>query len=171
MFRRAEVRLYDIMHGTLNKFGRREAVQVLFGVGWIFYGISLCLEPPRNVPGLFQVTNFVHPYIYGGIWIASGGIAVASAAGKGRKIDRWGFAAAIFPPLLRGTISVASWVALQFGWEAGDPRGWATAIVWAVVGAVIQVVAGWPEPSVTVPTRRNFFQQDADGDGLSNKRV
>lgn len=169
MIRRAEHRLYRTLHNRLSAFGRREAFQLLFGAAWIFYGISIILEPPRNLPGLFQVTNYIHPAIYGGMWIVSGCIAMTAGMNKGRKIDRWGFAALIVPPLLRGVVSVLSWIGLLLGWDSGDPRGWSSALIWISSALAIQIVAGWPEPHVTVPGRRHFFLQELDEVGPSTK--
>lgn len=164
MIRKAEARFYDRIHDRLDNYGRREAVQLLFGTGWIFYGISIIMEPPRNIAGLFQVTNFVDPVIYGGMWILTGVLGIAAVTNRERRIGTYGFVALILMPLLRGLISLASWVGLMFGWDAGDPRGWATAIIWAVIASVIQIVAGWPEEHVKVPSRRHFFSQLEEGD-------
>ncbi|GAA4799482.1 hypothetical protein [Streptomyces ziwulingensis] len=122
-----------------RKFGRRGAFLFSFGCLWTLYGFGQLMEPLPDTSGI-QLLLHIRPldwWAWG--WIACGILAiVASPLSQGRD---W-FA---FPALL---LIVAPWMCsyLVSWWPLGDnPRGWVTALIWAVAAVPVIVVAGWRE--------------------------
>jgi hypothetical protein len=120
--------------------GRRGTFLASFGTLWALYGFGQLMEPLPDTRGIRTLLHLMPLDAWAGCWIACGLIAIAaSPLPQGR--DWIGF-----PALL---LIVAPWMGsyLVSWWPLGDnPRGWVTALIWAVAAVPVIVVAGWREP-------------------------
>lgn len=128
----------------------RAQVLVLIGVAWAAYGASVIVAPDRL--GSLAPHEHVPAGVRGVAWVVTGAVALAVAfRSRHSTCDHWGFTALVIMPLTRMVshlLDFAFW-ALP-GWPDGSPRGWAPAIVWAVVTDLIIVIGASlpPEPLV-----------------------
>ncbi|GAA2456858.1 hypothetical protein [Streptomyces macrosporus] len=102
--------------------GRRGTALVILGTGKMAYGAGFLVDPP-SPHGLDLLTRFCDLTHWSWLWIACGAVTLASAfVPVGR--DRWGFVAALVPPVvwgtayltafLSGTYSRGVWLALWY---------------------------------------------------------
>lgn len=123
-----------------RRLGRRGAILLSFGSLWALYGFGQLMEPLPSNNGVRILLHLMPLDAWAWCWIACGITAIAaSPLPQGR--DWFGF-----PALL---LIVAPWMCsyLVSWWPLGDnPRGWVTALIWAVAAVPVIVVAGWQEP-------------------------
>ncbi|MFF2101000.1 hypothetical protein [Streptomyces sp. NPDC058202] len=120
--------------------GRRGAFLASFGGLWALYGFGQLMEPLPDTHGIRTLLHLMPLDAWAWCWIVAGLVAItASPLPQGR--DWYGF-----PALL---LIVVPWMCsyLVSWWPLGDnPRGWVTALIWAVAAVPVMVAAGWREP-------------------------
>ncbi|MFD7705728.1 hypothetical protein [Streptomyces sp. NPDC059786] len=120
--------------------GRRGSFLAAFGTLWALYGFGQLVEPLPDTRGIRTLLHLMPLDAWAWCWIAAGLIAITAAP---LPTGRDWYA---FPALL---LIVAPWMCsyLVSWWPLGDnPRGWVTALIWAVAAVPVIVVAGWQEP-------------------------
>ena len=133
--------------------GWRGTALAILGTGKVCYGASFFLIPPRP-DGLDLLTRWCDLRHWSWLWIVAGAITFGSAfVPVGR--DRWGFVAAVIPPIVWGTAYATAAATGAY------PRG-AFVAVWYATSHVMLIV--WisrvPEPGVP---RRTTARRGADG--------
>ncbi len=94
--------------GVRRRLGRRGVPLALLGVGQMAWGSGYFAAPATDHTGQEALRALLPIEAWAWVWITAGTIALASAfLPEGR--DRWGFVAAVMPPL--------AW-ALGYGWAA-----------------------------------------------------
>lgn len=122
-----------------RRVGRRGAVLSLKGVMCVLYGYSLLVQPPVDRRGIRLLLDLMPVQAWGWAWIAAGVTAVGCAWRRQGR-DWPGFPAVLVVVVPWSMGSLASW------WLYDNPRGWASAAIWAAFGGVTAIVAAWPEP-------------------------
>lgn len=122
-----------------RRVGRRGAVLMLKGVMAALYGYSLLVQPPVDQRGIRLLLDLMPVQAWGWAWIAAGVLAVGCAWRRQGR-DWPGFPAVLVVVVPWSLGSLASW------WLYDNPRGWASAAIWAAFGGVTAIVAAWPEP-------------------------
>ncbi|MFJ2676411.1 hypothetical protein [Streptomyces sp. NPDC087525] len=120
--------------------GRRGAFLLSFGGLWLLYGFGQLMEPLPDTRGIRLLLRLMPLDAWAVCWIVAGLFAVVAAC-LPQGLDWFGF-----PALL---LIVVPWMLSYFfsWWPLGDnPRGWVTALIWAVATVPVIVVAGWREP-------------------------
>lgn len=124
---------------AMRRVGRRGAVLSLKGLMALLYGCSLLVQPPTDTRGIRLLLDLMPLHAWGWTWITAGALAMLCAwRPQGR--DWPGYPAIYFVVAPWALGSLASW------WLYGNPRGWASAVVWGAFGGVAAIVAEWPEP-------------------------
>lgn len=129
-----------MLRRAARRLGRRGGFLLAFGSLWALYGFGQLMEPLPDTSGIQLLLHAWPLDIWAWCWIACGLTAV-TAAPQPQGRDWYGF-----PALL---LIVAPWMCsyLVSWWPLGDnPRGWVTALIWAVAAVPVIVVAGWREP-------------------------
>lgn len=132
-----------------RRLGRRGALLSLFGALYLLYGYGLLAEPLVSTVSFELVLRLWSLHTWGWLWVAAGAAAVCCAwlpAGR----DWLGFAALYPMATAWGLSSFVSWLTRD-----DNPRGWVGAAIWVVLGGVITVGAGWPEPGRASPARKD----------------
>jgi len=146
---------------ALRWVGRRGAVLLLFGVGYVVYGARVVSEPIVTDPDRALLHYAVPAGWRAAVWITAGLIAVLTPTVRRYtgRLDTAGFVVALLPPLATSASYLIAWFVwlLPLAIE-GDSAGWGSAAIWAVLAGVILIVAGWPEA-----TRFPSTREDADG--------
>lgn len=122
-----------------RRVGRRGAVLSLKGVMCVLYGYSLLVQPPVDRRGIRLLLDLMPVQAWGWAWIAAGVLAVGCAWRRQGR-DWPGFPAVLLVVVPWSTGSLVSW------WLYDNPRGWASAAIWAAFAGVTAIVAAWPEP-------------------------
>jgi fatty acid desaturase len=119
--------------------GRRGAILISYGTVWSLYGFAQITSPQPDQRGLKPLLEVAPLAVWGGLWVATGLVAVV-AAWLPQGLDWAGFLA--LPAM------VLPWMgSYAAAWVTGDfPRGWVAALVWGVIAVPVLVVAGWREP-------------------------
>ena len=106
----------------------------------LLYGYSQLAEPITNIAGIRLLLLALPLHCWAWLWMAAGALALVSVPlAQGR--DWAGFAAVYLVASAWALSNLASW------WLYDNPRGWATAFIWAAYGGAAAIVAGWPEPA------------------------
>ena len=148
--------------GLAERFGRRGACLILFGLAWVIVGIGIEVAPPPREAGVFVVHEQLPQWFRAMLWVATGAVAVW-VGGRARldRDDTWGFVALVAMPIERFVSFFISWLMfiitdLLGRWfpdveTVGFDRGWYSATVWLVVVLALFVISGWrnPAPPVT----------------------
>jgi hypothetical protein len=127
-----------------RRVGRRGAALLVFAFIDLTIGWSL-VEPEsraqaQSLPS-YQAMLAVAPFaVWGWLWITVGLVCAAQAPAR---FDRVGYGAAIGIKVVWAGCFLASWLIYA------APRAWLGAATWAVVAALVFLVAGWPEPPTT----------------------
>lgn len=128
------------------RLGRRGTVLVLLGLGKICYGVGVAATPPPST-GLDLLLRYAPIRWWALVWIVAGVVVFVSAWARiGR--DRFGFVAALVPPLVWG---------VAYGTAAAEgvyPRGWFVAGWYATshIGVILWA-STVPEHSLPHPAR------------------
>lgn len=81
-----------------KRFGRRGVPLMLLGLGQMCWGVGYIAQPVADQRGLVALLWVMPLTAWAGVWVAAGAVACASAfLPEGR--DRWGYIAAVMPPL------------------------------------------------------------------------
>lgn len=133
--------------------GRRGNALAILGAGKMAYGAGLLVSPPPPF-GLDLLTRWCSLAHWSWLWIACGAVTFASAfVPVGR--DRWGYVAALVPPVVWGT---AYLTAAASGTYA---RG-AFLAVWYATSHVMLIVWASRVPETGEP-HRTTARRGADG--------
>jgi hypothetical protein len=124
-----------------RKLGRRGAVLVILGFGFIAVGLGDLLTQEHSwflhlpVPTLATAV----------LWMAAGAVAVeASFTRKRRDHTGRGFAALVVPLIVQVFSDLVGGVSALLGY--GDRQGGlADALAWGALLALVLTMAGWPE--------------------------
>jgi hypothetical protein len=129
-----------VLRRLTRTLGRRGAFLASFGGLWVLYGFGQLVEPLPTKTGIGLLLSFMPLVVWAWLWIATG-LAALVAAVLPEGYDWFGFLALLM-------IVVPWMLAYLVGWwPLGDnPRGWVTALIWAVAAVPVIVVAGWREP-------------------------
>lgn len=136
------------------RLGRRGAALLVLGVIFMLVGLDVALAPdPPDLDRFLLHTLIPHP-LRAALWLIPGALAIWASVHKGPGPDGFGFVALVVPLIIRIVSYVFSFVAFLLG--AGTwAFGWASALIWLAILALILIIAGWAEvPSGTVPRRR-----------------
>lgn len=127
--------------------GRRGTILLIFGVGKTCWGLSFLLDPPDD-HGLTLLTSLCSLRHWAWLWIICG-LITAGAAFLRIGRDRWGFVAALIPPIVWATAYMAAVV-------SGDYSRGAYVAIWYLTShvGVIMWAATVPEYSVPPVPRR-----------------
>lgn len=91
--------------------------------------------PHENLPGL----------VFGGLWVVSGVVGIAFGLRETGR-DSPGFLAVAFPPIMVAASYGVSWVTwLLSGGEHGWRLGIFGALIYALLTALVGLLASWPE--------------------------
>jgi hypothetical protein len=121
---------------TVNWFGFRGAALLIFSA--TFFGIGVGVLHSPVPPELFYAAWPV--WLRVGLWGGSATLAATAAIVERPRWQAWGFGALFLGPIER---SLAYWVALG---HTGELRWMVGACVWALVAALVALIAAWPEP-------------------------
>lgn len=133
--------------------GWRGTVLTVLGTGKMAYGASLLIAPP-SPHGLDLLTRFCDLTHWAWLWIAAGLVTFASAfVPVGR--DRWGFVAALVPPVVWGTAYLTAFLSGTYS------RGVFVAI-WYATSHVALIVLVSRVPEFGEP-HRTTARRGADG--------
>ncbi|MFB7776936.1 hypothetical protein [Streptomyces bauhiniae] len=136
----AHAALGRLMRGLAGRAGRRLGYRgaglLVFGMGWINWGLGLVLDPRYGtVRGAAALTAIPHTSIatWGWVWIASG-IACCAASVMPTGRDGWGWAAAVGMPVVWAAAYTSARALGEF------PQGLNSGLTWLVspsLGAVL----------------------------------
>lgn len=148
----------DWLERMTDRFGRRGACLILFGVAWVIVGIGIEVDPPPREPGVLIIHELLPHWLRASLWAATG--AAAAWVGARARLDRddtWGFVAIVAMPIERFISFLVSWLIyattdLLAHWfpaveVTGYNRGWYSAVVWLIVVLALLVISGWRNPS------------------------
>ncbi|UIW13274.1 membrane protein [Arthrobacter phage Crewmate] len=141
------------------RLGRRGAALAVLGAIFVLVGLDVLLAPAAPDHDRFLLHTFIPSPLMAALWIIPGALALRASFHKGPGNDGFGFMALVVPLILRIVSYVFSFLAFLFG--AGSwPFGWASALIWLAILALILIIAGWAEvPSGYKPrprTRRRW---------------
>ncbi|MFC8171219.1 hypothetical protein [Streptomyces sp. NPDC057325] len=123
-----------------TRLGRRGSVLLAFGVMELLYGLGLLLDPRFGiVRGVGVLTHVAPMWVWGGLWMLCGALALIMAWDVRATRDTWGYAAAVLPPLGWCGAHLVAWLTGSY------PQAWTSAVTWACIAVVIRRVNGWPE--------------------------
>jgi hypothetical protein len=133
--------------------GRRGGILTLFGVIWIFCGVTFALTPSERFvrAGSRGVLDFLDIPWPGVFWIACGLVAFGNGVlrRRVRNDDAIGYAALIMPPALWVGAYAVSFILWLCTRGTGAVYGQSTAIVgvliFLVLVVIIRIVANWPD--------------------------
>lgn len=142
-----------------SRLGRRGAALAILGVIFVLVGLDVLLAPDAPDYGRFLIHTFLPHPIMAALWIIPGALALRASVHKGPGKDGFGFMALVVPLIIRIVSYVFSFIAYLVG--AGTwAFGWASALIWIAILALILIIAGWAEvPSGFTPrprTRRRW---------------
>lgn len=135
---------YDVMRARL---GRRGAFLTAWGILFVLYGIGLFLQPLPAAPhATFLLHEDIPTPVRAALWVGTGVAAIRYALAGNPARDIRGFVALAAMPTIRMASYATAWVLhLVLGGSFGDPRGWVSAVFYAVLVTTIVLVAGWAE--------------------------
>lgn len=121
------------------RVGRRGSVLLILATVDVAFGASLIGPSAEDVGRAATAWRELYAplWVWGGGWLIVAAILVVSAF---MIHDEIGYVAAIAWKVLWALTTLTSWAV------GGVPRGWVSSIVWAVVAAMVWVIASWPEP-------------------------
>lgn len=124
-----------------RRIGRRGAALLVFAFIDVVLGWSL-IDPTTQAQTaalpVYRATVEVAPLtVWGCLWILVGLACMAQAPAR---FDGIGFGVAIGIKVVWAGCFVASWLVFD------APRGWLGAATWAVIAALVYLIARWPEP-------------------------
>lgn len=126
-------------HRRLN--GRRGVFLAIFGVIYVAIGLSYIFPTPTST--IRRTVEWLPiPYVlaaFGLAWLIAGAVALA-AAFQPLPDDRFGFEALAGVACGWTVVNLTSWV---LGYSV---RGWVSALIFALLAAAVQTVAGMPNP-------------------------
>jgi hypothetical protein len=132
------------------RLGRRGLILATLGVVWVLYGLLIATSPMQerfSRPGPSPL-DWMDSNWWGLLWIAAGGTSAVVGLRRRRAPDAAGFGAIIAPALMWTIFfSYSSLVYFATGGVFGEPRTWASALIWAAVSFVVRVCAGWDDPT------------------------
>lgn len=140
----------------VRRVGHRGAALLLLGVLVALYGVGMLTRPlPDRTPLRLLLMIQDLPF-WSCTWIVAGLAAIVCAFLAPGK-DWPGFTALWLATVPWSLTFFVSW------WPLGDnPRGWISAGLFAVFGALPLVLVGWPEPEQHAEGRRRPEGGDAD---------
>ena len=120
--------------------GRRGAILAVIGAGWGYFGMGVILAPTRDTEtALAPIIHIVPLAALGAMWVVCGVLAAGFAC-LPAGADRWGFAAAVGPP-------IAWFAAFMIAWSTGETgRSWPSGGTWLTWAGVVMIIVGWREP-------------------------
>lgn len=129
-----------------HRVGRRGQALLVFGFVDFVIGYSL-IDPTSRAQAsallTYRAMREVLPLAaWGWVWVAVGAVCVAQAFARR---DALGFGAAIGIKVVWTLGFLASWLVY------GADRAWIGATMWAVIGRLVVIIAGWPEPVTGEP--------------------
>jgi len=129
-----------IKRRLIHLVGRRGAILILIGGLVTLYGAGQLARPIPDQRGLRLLLIVMDLDCWSWTWIAAGAIAIGCAfLPEGR--DWPGFVCLCLATVPWSASYLMSW------WPLGEnPRGWATAAIFAAFGAIPLVIVGWDEP-------------------------
>lgn len=130
-----------------NRLGRRGAFLLLLGLLWCAIGYAR-LSGLASADGTFL--QGLPNWARGSAWLATGLVSAAYAWAPPRFPDAIGFVALYIMPLITGGAYIVGWLMWIIG-DNGLPTGWLGAAFWFGFVVVIQIVAGWVEPTPPLP--------------------
>ncbi|QOP65151.1 membrane protein [Arthrobacter phage Phives] len=144
-----------------SRLGRRGAALLVLGVIFMLVGLNAAIAPPDvDLSDRFLLHTLIPHPIQALLWTVPGILAIRASTHKGPGNDGFGFIALVVPLIIRIVSYLFSFVAYLFG--AGTwPFGWAQALIWLAILALILIIAGWAEvPNGYMPkpprTRRRW---------------
>lgn len=129
-----------------RRVGRRGAALLVFAcidyvIGWSLLDAELRAQT-EMVPVYRALRNIAPLTVWGWLWLV---VAVVCTVQAVMRTDVWAYASAIGIKVVWAGGMAYSWVVFH------APRGWLSASLWGVIAALLVVINGWPEPSVTHP--------------------
>lgn len=133
-------------HRISAHIGRRGAFLALFGIVYLLIGYSYLGDRPTPAvrAALRLAINVAPLWVYGLVWILGGATALIVGLIVPPTRDAVGFIAMITLPTLWACVYFAAWL------HNDAPRGWTSALLFALVAFAVAVVSGMPNP-VKVP--------------------
>jgi hypothetical protein len=126
-----------------ERLGRRGSYLACAGAAWTLYGVGIILAPrPGTARGMLLLRSIAPLQAWGMVWAACGLTAICFAFARTGR-DRWGFMAAVAPPLLWTGAYTAAMIRGDF------PAAWVSAATWLCASLRLVIVSGWPEPPTT----------------------
>lgn len=123
-----------------RRVGHRGACLLLLGTLVALYGVGMLTRPLPDTSGIRLLLMIQDLWFWSWTWIVAGTAAVVCAFVKPGK-DWPGFTALWLATVPWSLAFFVSW------WPLGDnSRGWISAGLFAVFGALPLVLVGWPEP-------------------------
>lgn len=137
-----------LLGALIAHVGRRGMVLAIIGMIWALYGLSLILgDVSTTSQAAMTVWHLgIDPDVRGGAWLATGILALYTAASKPRT-DTPGFLALTVAPMVYAFSYLTAWVTWVL--PVADPgysQGLFSGLSWAAVITLIATVASWPEP-------------------------
>lgn len=127
-----------------RRVGRRGAVLLVLGIISTLYGASLIADPPPTAQSLRPLFHYAPIPAWGVAWVAAGLCALVCVPLRRDWLAFTGLYLISTPWCLYYLVS----------WLVGlNPRGWITAALFAAIGGVAAVCAGWNDPPPRVEVR------------------
>jgi hypothetical protein len=139
-----------VVRRTAHRVGHRGALLTLLGAIALLYGISLLTQPPVPHPIGLRLLLGLMPLKCWGYTLAAAGVIAVLCAPLRQGRDWPGFAALTLVWLPWSLSFLTSW------WpQHENPRGWVSALIFAVFSGVPAACAGWEEPDPAPPRARS----------------
>lgn len=130
-----------------KRLGRRGAFLLTIGVGKIFWGLGMIVDPPSPL-GLRLLTDMAPLHCWAWLWVLAGTVTAGSAFVQVGR-DWGGYVAALVPPSVWATAYLAAAINGQFSRGVWVALWYLTSHVGVIVWA-----AGVPEHSLAPAPRR-----------------
>jgi uncharacterized membrane protein YeaQ/YmgE (transglycosylase-associated protein family) len=135
----------------MGRLGERGTFLLIFAIIEITRGYQTIVTPALRLPGVTVIHDAIPIPWYGLMWVICGlaGGLFAFTTTPGR--DRYGYIIQMIPTALTALSYVGSWVISFIPGQMGDPRGWASSILFWGLFALIYHGSGRAEPQRRLP--------------------
>jgi hypothetical protein len=142
-----------------KRIGRRGASLAILGFVFLVIGVKALVAPAEATGDQFLIYYMLPSYVRGLLWIVPALTALYAAVRHRPGRDGVGFAALAVPTIFMTSSYLWSTVA-YFAGLSDWPHGWASALSWFAILALLSVIAGWAEPALPVREAKHRHRKE-----------